>query len=143
MVIELALNGLAFLGFPFLLAVIPATLVLASDPDVAMLYRLAKQVICPNRDFGVLIGHVVGTVRFEADGEVRQLVSADPDRLHRSGIVWTTPLSIDLHRVIPKTRILGNRPIDVGLSKARSGQFRAVQDGAFGVLDAQSQGRLC
>src|SRR4029450_583492 len=91
---------------------VPDTVLLAHHSDVPRGHGFAKEVIRVNLNACVLTWHVVATIRFRRDGEIRELVTAHLDeRLDRVGVVVGSVRDLGPDAVVSEGRAVGYRAI--------------------------------
>src|ERR1044072_8229650 len=113
----------AFLGHPFLFAIIPVTLGLAHHAHVAALHRLTKEIVASHFDGSILTGQIVRTIRLYVHREVRQIVSANPGGRSAIRVAVSVTFQFHIDAIITEPGVFRNLPIYAGDPKPRRVQL--------------------
>ena len=100
-------------------------------------YRLAKEIVGPHLDVGVLLRQIVGAIRLYSNGKVWQIVTADFHALIALRIAVVFIVQFNRNGVIAQTRVVGNGPVGIGNAKTRGLQVRLKNVGVFRIGNCQ------
>src|SRR5581483_9545048 len=122
--VEAPFDGVGFIGGPLLGGEIPMAMFLLHQAYFAPLHRFAEEIVSTDRDLGIFSGEVVLLVRIDLNGEVWQIVAADPDR---GNVFRCIPIDVVVlfsesggYLVIAQAKLLRDLPIGGGHAEARS-----------------------